>query len=45
MSLSVDEVIDIISEYKGDPPDFLDKHGAWVLTIVGVATGRWVTSP
>ena len=36
MSLSV---IQIISEYKGDPPDFLDKHGAWVLTIVGVATG------
>ena len=39
MSLTVEDVISIISEYKGDPPDFLEKHGAWVLTIIGVATG------
>ena len=39
MSLTVEDVIRIIGEYKGDPPDFLEKHGAWVLTIIGVTTG------
>ena len=36
--LSVDDVIAIIAEYKGDSPDFLSKHGAWVLTVLGVGT-------
>ena len=38
-TLTVDDVIAIIREHKGDPPDFLSKHGSWLLTIVGVATG------
>ena len=38
-TLTVDDVITIIKEYKGDPPDFLEKHGAWLLTIVGVGVG------
>jgi hypothetical protein len=38
MSLTVADVIKIIEEYKDDPPDFLQKHGAWVLTVVGVST-------
>ena len=37
-TLTVDDVLQIIQEYKGDPPDFLQKHGAWVLTIVGVGS-------
>ena len=38
-ALTIDDVLAILREHKGDPPDFLEKHGAWVLTIVGVATG------
>jgi hypothetical protein len=38
-SLLVDDILAIIREHKGDPPDFLEKHGAWVLTIVGAGTG------
>ena len=36
--LTVDDVLAIIKEYKGSP-DFIEKNGAWLLTIVGVATG------
>ena len=38
-TLTVDDLIALHQETKGDPPDFIEKHGAWVLTIVGIATG------
>ena len=40
-TLTVDDLIALIQETKGDKPDFLEKHGAWVLTIVGIATGAF----
>ena len=40
-TLTVDDLIALIQETKGDPPDFLTKHGAWLLTIVGIATGAF----
>ena len=38
MSLSIEDVISIIQEYKGDTPDWIEKHGSWSLTIVGLAS-------
>jgi hypothetical protein len=43
MSLTVADVISIIEEYKDDPPDFLQKHGAWVLTVVGLSSACLAT--
>ena len=40
-SLTVDDALALIQEMKGSPPDFLEKHGAWLLTIVGIATGAF----
>jgi hypothetical protein len=42
-TLTVDDVIDLIQESKGDPPDFLERHGALLLTIIGVCTGCFGT--
>ena len=40
-TLTVDDALALIQEMKGEPPDFLQKHGAWLLTIVGIATGAF----
>ena len=40
-SLTVDDLIALIQETKGDKADFLTKHGAWLLTVIGVATGAF----
>ena len=38
-SMTPDECIQYLQAFKGDPPDFLEKHGAWLLTVIGAAVG------
>ena len=35
----MDEIITLLETLKDDKPDFLTKHGAWLLTVIGIASG------
>ena len=41
-TLTVDDVVQLMEATKGEQ-DFLEKHGAWLLTIIGIATGCFGT--
>ena len=38
-SLTPDECIAYLQEFKGTPPDFIEKNGAWLLTVIGLVGG------
>ena len=37
--LTPEECLDYLREYKEEPPDFIQKNGAWLLTVIGVGAG------
>lgn len=37
-SLTPEECIKYLQEFKGDKPDFIQNNGAWLLTVIGVGS-------
>ena len=35
-SMSSDDCIQYLKEFKGDKPDFIQTNGAWLITVIGV---------